>query len=116
MGYQVEFSPTALNDLSIIYDHLADSYLSFGETVETATVRAEARVGEIRAAAGRIATAPDRGEAHADFTPHMRHLTLGQAVYWFDIDTANHRIVIAAVFYGSQDHKRQMARRMLGGT
>lgn len=113
MAYRLEFSDAAERDFGLIFDHLLRSYLEFGEGLETAIDRAETRIVEIRAAAERILTAPHRGERHDDLLPGLRHLSIGRAIYWFDVDEQRNTVRILAVFFGGQDHVRNMLVRLL---
>ena len=113
MTYNLEFSVEAERDFELIFDHLLDSYLNFGESMESAFERAEARVPEIRMDAARILAAPNRGKRHDDILPGSRHLTIGQAICWFDVDVRLRTVRILAVFFGGQDHVRQMLVRLL---
>ena len=113
MAFRLEFSEQAERDFRLIFDHLIESYLSFGEGVETAIDHAEARVLEIRASADRILTAPHRGERHDDILPGLRHLTINRAIYWFDVHEERETIRILAVFFGGQDHVRHMLARLI---
>ena len=47
---------------------------AFGEGLESAVDHGESRIGEIRAAAERILSAPLRGERHDDIVPGLRYL------------------------------------------
>ncbi len=114
MAYRLELSVEAERDFGLIFDHLSDSYLGFGEALEDAFDHAEARILEIRAAADRIAAAPHRGERHDNILPGLRHLTIGRAVYWFDVDDDRRTVRILAIFFGGQDHIRHMMARLLG--
>ena len=114
MTYRLEFSVEAERDFGLIFDHLFDSYLGFGETLVDAFDHGEARVLEIRAAADRIAVAPHRVQRHDDILPGLRHLTIGRAVYWFDVDDDRRTVRILAIFFGGQDHIRHMMARLLG--
>lgn len=113
MAYRLEFSAEAELDFDLIFDHLLHSYLEFGESPESALDHAGARLLEIRSAAARIMTAPHRGERHDDILPGLRHLTIGRAIYWFDIDEARRTVRVLAVFFGGQDHIRRMLIRLL---
>ena len=113
MAYYLEFSVEAERDFELIFDHLLDSYLDFGESIETAFERAGARVLEMRMGAERILTAPNRGKRHDDILPGLRHLTIGKAIYWFEVDDRLRTIRILAVFFGGQDHVRHMMVRLL---
>ena len=113
MVFRLEFSVEAERDFGLIFDHLLQSYLGFGESPESAFDHAEARALEIRAAAERILTAPHRGERHDDLLPGLRHLAIGRAIYWFDVDDERQTVRVLAVFFGGQDHVRHMLARLL---
>lgn len=113
MAYRLEFSTEAERDFGLIFDHLLDSYLGFGESLESALNHAETRVLEIRAAANRIPAIPHRGQRHDDLLPGLRHLAIGRAVYWFDVDDEVRTVRVLAVFFGGQDHIRHMTTRLL---
>ncbi|MDE0171800.1 MAG: type II toxin-antitoxin system RelE/ParE family toxin [Defluviicoccus sp.] len=115
MAFRLEFSAEAERDFGLIFDHLLRSYLDFGESLESALDHAEARVLEIRATADRILAAPHRGERHDDILPGLRHLSIGQAIYRFDIDEPRGAVRVLAVFFGGQDHVRHMMVRLLEG-
>lgn len=109
------FAADALNDLTLIEEHLVASYAAFGENEAEAQAHATQRIDAIIAGAERIATAPLRGATHDDILPGLRQLTIGRAIYWFTVDEARREIRILAVFFGSQDHQRRMLVRLLGG-
>ena len=113
MAFQLEFAADAERDFGLIFDHLLRSYLGFGERLESALDHAEARTLEIRAAAERILDAPHRGERHDGVLPGLRHLAIGRAIYWFDIDESHAAVRVLAVFFGGQDHVRHMMARLL---
>ena len=113
MAFRLEFSAQAERDFELIFDHLLESYIGFGESVESAIEHAEARVLEIRATADRILTAPHRGERHDDLLPGLRHLTINRAIYWFDVNEEKETVSILAVFFGGQDHVRHMLARLI---
>ena len=113
MAFCLEFSADAERDFGLIFDHLLRSYLGFGESLESALDRAEARIREIRTAAERILTAPHRGKRHDDLLPGVRHLAIARAIYWFDVDDERQTVRVLAVFFGGQDHVRHMLARLL---
>ena len=113
MAFRLEFSVEAEHDFALIFDHLLRSYLDFGESLESALDHAETRVLEIRAAAERILTAPHRGGRDDAILPGLRHLTIGRAIDWFDVDEARRTVRVLAVFFGGQDHVRHMMTRLL---
>ena len=114
MTFRVEFSADAERDFEIIFEFLAESYIAFGEDIATALVHAENRVQGIREDAGSLARAPHRGTLHNEILPGLRHTTIGNAVFWFDVDEASQAVRILAVFFGSQDHQRRMLIRLFG--
>jgi len=113
MVFSLEFSADAERDFELIFDHLLQSYFGVGESLESALDHAEARVLEVRAAAERILTAPHRGERHDDILPGSRHLSIGRAIYWFEVDETVRTVRVLAVFFGGQDHLRHMMIRLL---
>ena len=113
MAFRLEIAVEAERDFGLIFDHLLESYIGFGEGVESAIKHAEARVMEIRAAADRILTAPYWGIGHDDILPGLRHLTINRAIYWFDVEEENESVRLLAVFFGGQDHIRRMMARLL---
>ncbi len=115
MAFRLEFSVEAERDFGLIFDHLLRSYRDFGENPQSALDHAAARVLEIRADAERILAAPHRGERHDDILPGLRHLAIGRAIYWFDVDEANETVRVLAVLFGGQDHVRHMMARLLEG-
>jgi len=114
MAWAVEFSEEAENDFELIFDHLLDSYLNFGETLEDSFERAARRVMEIRKAGEDIAKAPHRGTIRDDIVPGLRNVTVNRAIFWFDLDDGHRIVRILGVFFGGQDHIRHMMVRLLG--
>lgn len=113
MTYRLEFSAEAERDFGLIFDHLLDSYVGFGENLESALDHAEARMLELRAAADKIPAIPHRGQRHDDLLPGLRHLAIGRAIYRFDVDDELQVVRVLAVFFGGQDHIRHMTTRLL---
>ena len=107
MRFAIEFSADAERDFELIFDHLFESYVDFGESAEEALNHAARRVMDIRKAADRLAGFPLRGTARDDILPGIRFLAIARAIYWFDVDLAARRVRILAVFFGGQDHIKQ---------
>jgi len=114
MVYEVVFAADAKRDFTLIFEFLVDSYVGFGDDTETAIVRAQARVQSIREDITRLGHLPCRGTLHDDRLPGLRHLTIGQAIAWFDINEDVKLVRVLAVFFGGQDHIRRMLTRLLG--
>ena len=113
MRFRIEFSAQAEGDFALIFDQLFKSYRSFGTLVEAALDHCEDRIREIRAGADQLGAAPQRRERHDDAAPGLRHLTIARAFYWFDVNEAEQRVRILAIFFGDQDHLRHMLTRLL---
>ena len=115
MRFAIEFSADAERDFGLIFDHLFESYVAFGEGTGEALNHAARRVMDIRKAADRLASLPLRGTERDDVLPGIRFLAIARAIYWFDVDRTARKVRILAVFFGGQDHIRHMLVRLLGG-
>lgn len=113
MGFEVRFSGRAETDLTLIFDHLFHSYRSFCEPPDEAIDHAEVRVAQIRRDAERLALNPYRGTRRDDIGPGLRHVSIGRATYWFQIDEAGRTVRVVGVFFGGQDHERRVLLRLL---
>ena len=116
MPFAIEFSAESERDFELIFDHLFESYLGFGESVEEALDHAMRRILDIRRAADRLSSFPNRGTLRDDILPGVRYVNIDRAIYWFDLDKAAGKVRILAVFFGGQDHVRHMLVRLLGHT
>lgn len=115
-SYVVVFSTESEFDFELVFDFLLESYLSFDEDIDTALNQAEKKTQSIRKAVDTLAKHPFRGTLHDDMLQGLRHITIGRAIYWFDILEDKRLVRILAVFYGSQDHHTKMLTRLLGKT
>lgn len=113
MPFKIEFSAESERDFELIFDHLFESYLAFGESMGEALERSAQRIMGIRKAAERLATIPLRGTRRDDMLPGARTLTIDHAIYWFDVDEKARKVRILAIFFGGQDHVRHMLVRLL---
>jgi len=113
MAFTVEFSAESEHDFELIFDHIFESYVGFGETIEEAVDHAARRILEIRQAAEQLSAFPIRGTAREDVLPGVRYVAIDRAIYWFDVDEAARKVRILAVFFGGQDHVRRMLLRQL---
>lgn len=114
MAYDVVFAADAQHDFTLIFEFLVKSYVGFGDDTETAIMRAETRVQSIREDITQLGQLPYRGTLHDEMLPGLRHLSIGQAIVWFDIDEDVQLVRVLAVFFGGQDHVRRMLTRLLG--
>lgn len=113
MPFAIEFSAGSERDFELIFDHLFESHVGFGESTEEALERAARRIMVIRQAAERLSTFPVRGTSRDDILAGVRYLTIDRAIYWFDVDEAARKVRILAVFFGGQDHVRHMLIRLM---
>lgn len=113
MACRIEFAKDAERDLELIFDHLVESYVGFGDSVPEALSRALQRVEEVRRNAERLGIAPHRGTLHEDMLPGLRHVTIDRAIYWFAVLEAERTVRVLAVVFGGQDHVRHMLERLL---
>lgn len=113
MTWTIEVSSAAKKDVTLLFEHLVDSYLSFGDGKSSAVGHASKRVDEILTTMERIATAPYRGQAQEEMLPGLQHLTLNRAIYWYQVEVEHQKIRILAIFYGGQDHIRRMLLRLI---
>ncbi len=111
--FEVVFSVDAERDFELVFEFLFESYLSFDEDIQSALEQAEKKTQSIRKTAETLSRHPYRGTLHDDLMQGLRHITIGRAIYWFDIAEDEQLVRIFAIFYGSQDHHLRMLTRLL---
>ena len=114
MPYRIEFAEASERDLELIFDHLFESYLGFGESTVHALDHAAERIRDIRAAADSLTLFPERGTARADILPGLRFMVMQRAIFWYDVDDEAQTVQVLGIFFGGQDHIRRMLIRLLG--
>ncbi|MGJ3261958.1 MAG: type II toxin-antitoxin system RelE/ParE family toxin [Salinarimonas sp.] len=113
MNRRVRYSRSALTDFQIVYRHLFRSYRQFGETAAEARDRATRRVTKIRQVADGLSRRPYRGRRDDDLFPGLRHLTADRAIVYFKVDEDDDAVLVLGVFFGAENHRPKMARRLL---
>ncbi|TYC61914.1 type II toxin-antitoxin system RelE/ParE family toxin [Rhodobacterales bacterium] len=113
MTWTVEYSLASERDFELIFDHLLATYLDLGEDAEVAFDRAADRLRSIRTTAEALAETPYIGTLRPDIFPNIRFLRKEHAAIWFLPDGERQTIVVAAIFFGAQDHIRHMLTRIL---
>lgn len=111
--WTLEYSEDVERDFELIFDHLFDSYVELGDSPEEALERTAERIRKLRVEIDRLVDTPYIGTLRPDIYPGIRFLRRDKAAVWFLPVESNRRIVIAAIFYGAQDHIRHMLVRML---
>ena len=99
MQFTIEFSADAERDFELIFDHLFQSYLSFGERIAEALAHAGNRIDRIRRTASRLGTAPHRGTLYEDAA---RAVTIDRAIYWFEVHDAEEKVRVLAIFLAAK--------------
>ncbi len=113
--WTVEFAAAAERDFELIFDHLIRSYQEFGDDFGTAFERGERRIRNIQSTAKNLAKVPFQGTLRPDILPDLRFVRHDKAVFWFVAQEEQQIVQILAVFFGSQDHIRNMLARLLSG-
>lgn len=113
MDWKIEFQADAEQDLSLIFDHLFETYQGLGDDPRLAFDRASNRVLDIRDSALKLNDGPHRGTKRESFGKGVRNLTIKQVVIWFSVDDDAKLIHILAFFFGGQDHHRHMLTQLL---
>lgn len=112
MAYDIKRTTDSIQDLDSIFDHLVSTYVGFGDQLPVAYERAGKRVRGITADMFSLAGYPYRGTLDAGLGFGLRHFTKNNAVIYFRIDETAKVVHVLAVFFGGQDHKRLMLKRL----
>ena len=111
--WTLEYVEAAEHDFALIFDHLLSAYLDLGDTLDDALDRAAERLRDLRRQIDRLVETPHIGTLRPDIYPGIRFLRRDKAAIWFLSVEDRSTIVVAAIFYGAQDHIRHMLARML---
>lgn len=114
MKYTVERSSDADRDLDIIFDFLIESYQAFGEETDSAVDRATERMRQIHEAMESLSNLPHQGTLLPQLVAGLRSVTKDRAVFYFQVQQAERKLRVLAVFFGGQDHLRLMLTRIFG--
>jgi plasmid stabilization system protein ParE len=113
-GFEVIRSEDCDLDLELIFDHLFAAYSELGDPVRDAFVRAERRLLEIEGEIDRLGRVPYQGTLDPRIMDGLRHVTKNSAVFYFIADEAERRVRVLGVFFGGQDHRAHILRRIAG--
>ena len=111
--WSLEYSKDADLDFELTFDHLFASYLDLGDSAEEALERGANRIRELRLEIDRLVETPYIGTLRPDIYPGIRFLRRDKAAVWFLPIEERKAIIVAAIFFGGQDHIRRMLARML---
>ena len=112
MGYRIKRSEAFEKDLESIYNHLYNSYIAFGNSVERATETACERIVQIEKDIELLSRFPHQGTLHPEFGLATRNVTKRSVIFYFDVDHENETVSLIAAFFGGQDHLRHMRNRI----
>ena len=112
--YRLERGENVTRDLEAIYDFLFASYVSFGEHAEHGAAAVCDRVTRIEISLEALAALPHQGTLRPDFLSGLRSVTKDRAVFYFTVDDEAGVVRVLAVFFGGQDHQREMLKRLRG--
>lgn len=113
-SFRLERTPQVDRDLRAILQFLMRSNVQFGEPFDRAKQRAAKRVAKIEDAMETLAAVPHQGTLHPNIVPGLRSVTKERAIFYFMVDDAAHVVRVLAVFFGGQDHQRDMLKRLMG--
>lgn len=111
--WTLEYSGDAESDFELIFDHLFDAFVELGDSPDEALERTAERTRRLRVEIERLVATPYIGTLRADIHPGIRFLRRDKAAIWFLPVESSRTIIVAAIFYGAQDHIRHMLARML---
>ncbi|MEM9523702.1 MAG: type II toxin-antitoxin system RelE/ParE family toxin [Pseudomonadota bacterium] len=116
MVYDVLRSEASDRDLDLIFDHLFETYVDFGEAPGEALARAGDRVRAIEDEMEALGRQPFQGTLCPNLASGWRRVTKNRVIIYFTVDEQAATVRILAVFFGGQDHRRHMLKRLLGSS
>ena len=113
MAFKVERSKQSIRDLELIFRHLIESYIGFGDAVDEAIERALQRLQSIESDMNNLGRIPYQGTAWSTESPeNIRYVTKKNVIFYFEISNEANTINVLSVFFGGQDHRRHMLERL----
>jgi len=113
--WTLEYSEDAERDFELIFDHLFDAYVELGDPPDEAVERTAERVRKLRVEIDRLVETTYIETLRPDIHFGIRFLRRDKAAIWFLPVEHSRTIIVSAIFYGAQDHIRNMLARMLAG-
>ena len=113
MAYEIVRSDDVERDLALLFDHLVESYLAFGDDLTEAFERASVRIRSINKDIELLGQAPFQGTLSPHLLPGLRNVTKNRAIFYFEVLEDHQQVKLLAVFFGSQDHQRHILKRFL---
>ncbi|WP_424934319.1 type II toxin-antitoxin system RelE/ParE family toxin [Amaricoccus macauensis] len=113
MAYEVIRSADVDRDLELIFEFLVETAESFGDSTDTAFLRAGERLAQIEDTMETLGDIPHQGTRRPHLGGGVRNVTKGRAIYYFDVDDDRQILRVLAVFFGGQDHDARILFRLL---
>jgi toxin ParE1/3/4 len=113
-GFEVVRSEQCDRDLELILDHLFAAYCELGDAVPDAFNRSAQRLRGIEGEIDRLGDVPYQGTLASKIMGGLRHVTKSGAVFYFVVDEGERRVRVLGVFFGGQDHRAHILRRIVG--
>lgn len=110
--WTVEFAAAAERDFELIFDHLVQVYIDFGDDIDVAFERAEQRLHAIQSFDLDLAKIPYQGTLRSDIQEGLRFVQHDKALFWFMVYEDRQVVQVLAIFFGGQDHIRHMLSRL----
>jgi toxin ParE1/3/4 len=110
--YKVLPARGVVRDFTLIEDFLFKTYRDLGDDSEEAVGRAAVRVKAARAYMRTFERNPHRGTEHPEIRPGVRAVTKEKFVFYFEINETKFEVMIFAVFFGGEDHRRKIIDRL----
>jgi plasmid stabilization system protein ParE len=112
--FRVERVSSVGRDLRAILAFLTRSYMQFGEGFSDGKAQAARRVMKIEEAMEALGLLPHQGTLRPRLMPGLRSVTKDRAVFYFTVDDEARVVRVLTVFFGGQDHQREMLKRLRG--
>jgi toxin ParE1/3/4 len=112
VDFSVVRSVASDRDLSLIFDHLFDTYQDLGDAPDEAFERASARIRSIEDDMEALGLTPHQGTLCPDLLPGLRRVTKNRAIFYFQVDERAAVLRVLAVFFGGQNHQMSMLLRL----
>jgi toxin ParE1/3/4 len=110
--YRIVRSRQADRDLRSILRFLIQSHMRSGASFAEAKNRGAAKILAIRDAMKALVSLPHRGTRRETLLPGLRNVTMERAIFYFTVDDEAQLVRVLAVFFGGQDHQREMLKRL----
>lgn len=112
MGYRIKRSKAFEKDLDSIFNHIYNSYITYGNSVERATESACERIIQIEKDIELLSRTPHQGTLRPELGLGTRNVTKRSVIFYFDVDDENETVSLIAAFFGRQDHLRHIRNRI----